>query len=207
MKRALFGVWLLALTACSGTQTAAQSQPPAAQTAAGANTVVGQVGGRSITLGELDEKWQTTDPAERARVTQLLYQNRRNVLDQLMGELLIDEAAKAAKLTSEQFVEQEVTKRVQPVGAAEVDQFYQANKERAPGQTLDQLRGPITEFLQSQRAQQARAQLVDELKKKRAADVKVMLDPPRQTIELAIHDPSVGPLNAPVTLVEFSDYQ
>jgi len=34
-----------------------------------------------------------------------------------------------------------------------------------------------------------------------------MLDPPRQTIELAAHDPAMGPLSAPVTLVEFSDYQ
>ena len=52
---------------------------------------------------------------------------------------------------------------------AEVQQFFEANKERAQGRTLDQLRQPIQEFLAGQRQQQARAQLVDDLKKAVAA--------------------------------------
>ena len=48
-----------------------------------AGEVVAELGGRKVTLKELDEKWQALDPGEQARVTQLLYQNRRNALDQL----------------------------------------------------------------------------------------------------------------------------
>jgi protein-disulfide isomerase len=203
MRQFFFAASLLVLAACSGTQTAAQGGvQPQSQDA-----VVAEVGGRKITLKELDEKWQSQDPAERARVTQLLYQNRRNVLEQLMGDLLIEEAAKAAGMSSSQFLEQETKKRAQGVSDADVKSFYEANKERAQGRTLEQLQGQISEFLQSQREQQARAQIVDELKKKRSGDVKVHLDPPRQSVELALHDPALGPLTAPVTLVEFSDYQ
>lgn len=204
MRRFLFGAALLALAACSGAQTAAQGGGPPQQ---GQDAVVAELGGRKITMKELDEKWQSLDPAERARVTQLLYQNRRNVLDQLMGDLLIEEAAKAAGMPAPQYLAQETAKRAQAVGEGDVKSFYEANKDRAQGRTFEELQGQIREFLQSQRQQQARAQLVDDLKKKRGADVKVHLDPPRQAVELAQHDPSIGPANAPVTIVEFSDYQ
>lgn len=205
MRRCPFAVLLLALTACSGTQTAAQSSaagPPQTQDA-----VVAEIGGRKITLKELDDKWQSVDPGERARVTQLLYQNRRNVLDQLVGDLLIEEAAKAANMQPAQYLEQETKKRAQAVTEAEIQQFYEANKDRAQGRTMDQLRGPITDYLKSQRELQARAQIVDDLKGKRGNAVRVMLDPPRQAVDIAAHDPSIGPATAPVTIIEFSDYQ
>ena len=205
MRRCTFAVLLLALAACGGTQTSAQSASAAPPQTPDA--VVAEIGGRKITLKELDDKWQATDPGERARVTQLLYQNRRNVLDQMMGDLLIDEAAKAAKLTPDQYVEQETAKRAQAVSDADIQQFYEANKDRAQGRTFEQLRGPITDYLKNQRELQARAQLIDDLKKKSGNTLRVMLDPPRQAVELADHDPSMGPPNAPVTIIEFSDYQ
>jgi hypothetical protein len=204
MRRFIFTAAVLALTACSGAQTAAQTggTPPPGQ-----DTVVAELGGRKITLREVDEKWRAADPAESARVTQLLYQNRRNVLDQMIGDALIEEAAKAAGMSVEQYLEQEAKKSVQTVSDADVRSFYEANKERTQGRTFEQLEGQIREFLQDQRQQQARAQLVDELKNKRGNDVRVLLDPPRQAVELAQHDPSMGPATAPVTIVEFSDYQ
>jgi hypothetical protein len=202
----MFGVLLLALTACGGTNTAAQGSPQATASQ-NPDQVIAEVGGRKITLKELDEKWQSLDPGERARITQLLYQNRRNVLDQFMGDLLIEDAAKAAGLSAVQYLEQERKKREQPITDADIQQFFESNKDRAQGRTLDQLRGPITEYLQSQREQQTRAQIVDDLKNKRAGDVKVLLDPPRVNVALELHDPALGPATAPVTIVEFSDYQ
>jgi protein-disulfide isomerase len=204
MNRLLFGVMLLAVTACGSTQTAAQS--PASQQST-PDTIVAELGGRKITLKEIDEKWQSLDPAERMRVTQLLYQNRRNVLDLLVGDLLIDEAAKAAGVPAAEYLEQETKKRTKTVAEADVKAFYETNKERAQGRTFDELRPQISTYLQGQREQQARAQLVDDLKSKRGADLRVLLDPPRQTIEISPDDPASGPQNAPITIVEFSDYQ
>ena len=62
------------------------------------------------------------------------------------------------------------------------------------------------EFLQGQRQGQARAMLVDELRNK-TANVRVLLDPPRVEVAVAATDPVRGEPTAPVTLVEFSDYQ
>jgi hypothetical protein len=196
---------LFAITACSGVQSAEQSAPASSEQRP--DQVVAEVDGRKITLRELDEKWLSIDPAEQTRVTQLLYQNRRNVLDQMVGDLLIDEAAKSAKQSTEQFLEQEMAKRSKPINEAEIKMFYDANKDRAQGRSYEELLGPIRTFLVSQREQQARAQLVDELKKKRGAAVRVTLDPPRREVQVAAHDPATGSPSAPVTIVEFSDYQ
>lgn len=201
MRSTLCGLLIVTALACADAQTAPQNQAAPSNP----DAVVAEVSGRKITLKELDDRWQSMDPAERARVTQLIYQNRRNVLDQMVGDLLIEEAAKAAGVPVDQYVKQETAKRVQQVTDADIQQFFDNNKDRAQGRTLDQLQGPIRDFLLSQRQQQAKAQLVDDLKKKSPA--RVLLDPPRQTVEVAADDPSIGPVTAPITLVEFSDYQ
>lgn len=190
------------LGACADDPTAQQLPAPPSDP----DQVVAEVGGRKVTLKEVDAKWEEFDSAERARVTQLLYQNRRNMLDQVVGEILIENAAKAASQSVDEFLAQDAARRQQPVTDAEILQFYEQNKDRAQGRTLEALRGQIKDFLEAQRKQQARAQLVEELKAK-SDGVKVMLDPPRYTVALAEHDPIRGEATAPVTLVEFSDYQ
>ncbi|MDH4064991.1 MAG: SurA N-terminal domain-containing protein [Acidobacteriota bacterium] len=194
---------------CGNAPSAAQSpSPPPISPAAGggADPVVAEIGGRQITLSEVDAKWQEFDAAERARLTQLLYQNRRNMLELLVGDVLIADAAKAVDMSVEAFTEREVGKRIQTVSDAEIRQFYEQNKERSQGRTLEELRQPIVDFLQSQRQAQARAQLVDDLRGK-AANVRVLLDPPRVQVAVAADDPVRGGPTAAVTLVEYSDYQ
>jgi protein-disulfide isomerase len=203
MKSALCSLVLVSsLVACTSAQTAPAEQAPP-QTP---DAVVAEVGGQKITLKEVDERWQSMDPGERARVTQLMYQHRRNVLDQMVGDLVLENAAKAANLTVPEYLEQETRKRLQPVTDAEIEQFYEANKDRAQGRPLAELRQPIQEFLTSQRQQQARAQLVDDLAKK-GTSVRVLLDPPRQPVGVEPTDPVKGPAAAPITIVEYSDYQ
>ena len=204
LARCLVLAGAVALSACAGDPSAA-TQLPAPP--ADPNQVVAEVGGRKVTLQELDAKWEEFDSAERARVTQLLYQNRRNMLEQLVGDILIENAAKAANQTVEAFMAQDAVKRQKPVTDAEVAQFFEQNKDRAQGRTLDDLRVQIKDFLESQRKLQARAQLVEDLKVTSGGAVKVMLDPPRYTVAVESHDPIRGEATAPVTLVEFSDYQ
>jgi protein-disulfide isomerase len=169
--------------------------------------VVGEVAGKPITLKEVDAKWDEFDAAERARIIQSMYQNRRNMLDQIVGDRLIETAAKAAGQTPEAFVAADSVKRLPPVSESDVAKFYEQNKDRAQGRTLEQLRGEIKPFLDARREQQARAMLVEELRAKNTATVKVMLEAPRYTVPTTASDPVRGPAAAPITIVEFSDYQ
>ena len=211
MKSALCGLLIATTLACTDAETASQgaaassSQAPGALPSQNQDAVVAEVAGRKITLKDVDDRWQQADPGERARVTQLLYQNQRNVLDQMIGDALIEQAAKTAGMPVEKYVAEQTAKLLTPVTDAEIEQFYNANKDRTQGRTLEQLKTPILDFLAGNRRAQARAQLVDNLKQK--STLRVMLQPPRQHVELASHDPAVGPATAPVTLIEFSDYQ
>ena len=200
----------LALTSAAGIAACADDPTAAAQSpspASNPDEVVAEVGGRKVTLKELDAKWEEFDAAERARVTQMLYQNRRNMLEQLVGDILIENAAKASNQPVEQYLAADAAKRQKPVTDAEIAQFYEQNKDRAGGRTIDELRAQIKDFLEAQRKLQVRAQLVEELKSARNANVKFLLDPPRYTVAVLDHDPIRGAATAPVTLVEFSDYQ
>ena len=50
-----------------------------------------------------------------------------------------------------------------------------------------------------------RASIIDALKSK--TTVAVMLDPPRQKVKMAANSPMRGPADAPIQIVEFSDFQ
>ena len=192
------------LAACAEEPTAsAQTPGPAANP----DQVVAEVAGKPITLKDVDAKWEEFDAAERARIVQAMYQNRRNMIDVLVGDQLIANAAKAAGQSVDAFVEQDGARRLPPITEADIAQFYQQNKDRAQGRTLEQLRGEIKPYLEARRSAQARAMLVDDLKAKSGANVKVMLDPPRYAVPTTADDPTRGNPAAPITIVEFSDYQ
>lgn len=205
MKAVLTAALIVAALACADAQSAPATQSQAASPQPDA--VVAEVAGRAITLKELDDKWQSFDPAERARVIQMLYQNRRNVLDIMVGDALIEQAAKAAGATTREYLETETAKRLKPVTDADVQRFFEENKDRAQGRSVDQLREPIREFLGSQRQQQARAQLVDDLKTANASTVRVLLEAPRVEVAVSADDPVRGNPTAAITIIEYSDYQ
>jgi len=203
---------MAALLVSAGLFSSACSEEPAAAAqspsiAANPDQVVAEVAGKPITLKDVDAKWEEFDAAERLRIIQAMYQNRRNMLEQIVGERLIENAAKAAGQTPEAFVAAESGKRLPAVAEKDVAQFYEQNKDRAQGRTLEQLRGEIKPFLEARREQQARAMLVEELKSKNAGAVKVMLEAPRYIVPISAGDPVRGNAAAPITIVEFSDYQ
>ena len=210
--RRQFRIWTGALLLAATTVVSAgcgeefaSAQAPSAPT--NPDQVVAEIGGQPITLKDVDAKWEEFDAAERARIVQATYQNRRNMLDLIVGDRLIESAAKAAGQSVAAFLEQDGAKRLPAITENDIATFYEQNKDRVQGRTIDQLRGEIKPFLENRRTLQARAMLVEELKAKGGAAVKVMLDPPRYTVPVSADDPMRGNAAAPVTIVEFSDYQ
>lgn len=211
MKRLLQTLTAVLLLALAALPIACAEEPTAAAqsqaVASSPDQVVAEVAGKRITLKDVDAKWEEFDAAERARIVQAMYQNRRNMIDQIVGDTLIENAAKAAGQSVEAFAEQDGAKRLPAVTETEIAQFYEQNKDRAQGRTLDQLRGEIKPYLEARRRAQARAMLIEDLKAKSGATVKVMLEPPRYTVPTSASDPVRGNAAAPVTIIEFSDFQ
>jgi protein-disulfide isomerase len=116
----------------------------------------------------------------------------------------MDQEAKARGVERTKLFDQEVSSKVAAPTDEEVAAWYQANQQRVQGATLDQVRTPIRNLLTQERTQIARQAYLDRLKAKTA--VKLMLEPPRLTVK-ATDSPARGPSNAPIEIIEFSDFQ
>lgn len=206
--RSIFPLWSLAAglalvvtTACS---TAAQPARPAATPAP--SDVVATVGSESITLADVDKR-ALKEPASAfggAKLEQAIYIARRAAIDEIVGNRLMDAEAKARGIDRARLVEQEIAAKAPNPTEADVTAWYQANPARVQGAPMDQVREPIRRLLIEERMNEARTAFLDTLKVK--TRVTVSLEPPRAEVGDGGRPPR-GPANAPVTLVEFSDFQ
>ena len=187
------------LTGCAPS-TAQQPRTPAPA------DVVATVGSTSITLAQVDEKalQQSTRDFGAMKLAQALFEARRIAVEELIEDELLAQDAKARTLDQATVIQQEVTAKVAEPTDAEVALWFEQNQSRLQGATLDQARQTIKSFLVQQRTLAARQRYMDGLRAKVAT--RIMLDPPRQVIAKADR-PSKGPDNAPVEMIEFSDFQ
>jgi protein-disulfide isomerase len=190
---------LLLVTACSST-----SAQPAKRMAP--SDVVATVGSTSITLSEVDDKalQQPAGNFGSMKLSQALYEARRAAVDDLVANALLDQEAKARGLDRSALVEQEITSKVTAVNDADISTWYQQNQARVQGAPLEQVRQPIRAYLTQERMEVARQQYLDALKGK--TPVRVLLEPPRQTVAAA-NGAAKGPATAPIEVIEFSDFQ
>ena len=189
----------LFLVACSSNaQQAAKFQGPTA--------VVATVGNVSITLADVDQKAMQTPANDfgTMKLVMALYEARRNAIEQIAGEKLIDIEAHTRGVTSTVLIDSEITSKIQTVTDADVTAWYAANQGRVQGAAIDQVREPIRNLLTQQRSAAAYQSYVDQLKTKIA--VKITLDPPRQKVAAA-DSPALGSVSAPIEVIEFSDFQ
>jgi protein-disulfide isomerase len=194
MSRLFFLTAVLSLFACS----AAPAQQPDAAAA--------RVGNRTITTQELDDRWRADDPASQAETTQKLYDGRRAALDAILADMLLADAAKAKGMTPAAFELEELGKRAKPVTDSDVVAFYQANLNQMQGRSLDVMAPAINRYLTDQQRDTARQGLLSELRKS-GPEVRILIDAPRRDVKVEATDPSLGRASAPVTLIEFSDFQ
>jgi protein-disulfide isomerase len=120
--------------------------------------------------------------------------------------MLITEAAKSSGMSLDAYEESQVSTLVKPVTDADVVAFYQANLNQMQGRPLEAMAPAINRYLADERRTAARQAWLADLRSK-GPDVRVMIDAPRHEIALAATDPSTGAASAPITVVEFSDFQ
>ena len=148
-----------------------------------ATDVVATVGTTPITLAQVDDLalQQPASSFGNLKLSQAMFEARRMALDSLVGNLLVEQEAKARGMDKVALVDQEISSKIAPPTDEEVAAWYQANQQRVQGATLDQVRAPIRAFLVQERTQAARQAYLDRLKAK--TPVKMMLEPPRQAVK------------------------
>ena len=174
--------------------------PVRAQTSA--NKPLAEVNGEAITAKDLERSLGS-------KLTQLeeqVYNLKRQELDSLIAQRLVAQEAKKRGISVAALVDAEVTSKVTLVTEGEIDSFYQANKEGLRGDEAT-VRQQIRTFLQQQKLTARRDLFVQSLR----AQAKVLdhLPPPSVVrVEMSIEGaPLRGATDAPVTLVEFSDFE
>ncbi len=130
----------------------------------------------------------------------------KTALDELLEERLLALEAKATGKTTDQLLEEEVKAKAGTVGEPEVDAYYaQLQAQQAQGlPPKDAIADRIKAYLQQQKDQAARTTYFNALRAK--YKVEVFLDEPRVQVATEGH-PAQGPADAPVTIVEFSDFE
>ncbi len=186
---------LAAALLLSGCQSLLQGDPSDSSS----QTLAAEVDGRGITLEELDD-WirQRLFEEETEGDEGRLYELRKQNLEELTFQRALANEARRRGLSPQELIEAEVD-ALGPVTDQEVEDFYAENEDRLVNQSLDELRPRIREFLEQQRRRQALDAIRDR------ADVVVYLAPTR--FRVSSQGPAIGPEDAAVTIVEFSDFQ
>jgi protein-disulfide isomerase len=160
---------------------------------------VATIGGTAISLSELD----TAVGSRLIRLRTDEYNIRRAVLDDLIATRLLDAEAARRHVTTEELFKAEIETRITAPNIAEIEPVYEGVAEHYPGMTKEQVLADIADGMRRQRIGVRRTQFIKELKA--AAGVRVNLEPPR--VAVRAEGPSRGGADAPVTIVEFSDFE
>lgn len=190
-----------ALAGCLGVSMGAQPEK---------GRVLARVNGVAVTEDEV--RLAGASDLKKLRLTRLQYEAKHKQkvhdavesnLDRLVGLKLLEQEAMRRSLPVQELLRLEVSAGMKPPTDQEVAGFYQSNRKKLK-KSLEEMSGEIRRYLSRQRHQKRYQAFVDRLKA--AGQVESLLEPNRVEIR-TLSSPSLGPMDAPVTLVEFSDFQ
>jgi protein-disulfide isomerase len=202
----LLGAAIVATGGCS-TKTATRSGAAAPAAARDPKAPVAKVGGDVITEADLTTVTKSRLARLESEHAEQVHTMRSQALDELVEKRLIDDKAKKEGLTSEKLIEREVTSKLAEPPDSEIQKLY--DQAKASGRQLppiDQVKPDIVKYLKERSSAEVKKGFIDKLKAE--AKVELMLPPlllPK--VEVAAEGPAQGDAKAPITIVEFSDYQ
>jgi protein-disulfide isomerase len=165
-----------------------------------AGPVAATIGKQSIDMSQLDD----AIAPELAKIETDRYEARREKLGEMIESMLLAEEAKSEGITDDELLKREVTDKVKTPSDDEIKEAYDRVKGQAGNASLAELTPRIRELLVQKGTNARRADFFGELRKK--TKVVVRLEAPRFEIDSSAGH-AEGPADAPITLVEFSDYQ
>jgi protein-disulfide isomerase len=203
MRGLSHGLALAALTVTTFTAAGASAETPRAAAPDSKPTAeappIAIVAGEPIRNGELDELIRPQLSDLRAQEQQL----RLKAVEVLIARALARKEAAARGISEQALDKAEVEDKVS-VSEADAKAFYAANKDRFGSTPEADAIKQTVQGLGQQRRGERRAAFTRELREKYG--VKVLLEPYRAPVELD-KAPIRGNVNAPVTVLEFSDFQ
>jgi protein-disulfide isomerase len=164
--------------------------------------VAAKVGDQVVTLEELEKALAP----QLAKLQEQKFQLMDSKLEELIEERLLALEAKRRGVSVEELLKAEVTSKVPEVTDAEITAFMTQNKARLQGEDAE-LRPKVRDYLGTQKAQAGRRAYLTGLRER--TKVERFLDEPEPIRILVSAEGAFaqGPKDAPVTIIEFSDFQ
>lgn len=172
-----------------------------------AKATVARVDGAPVTEAELAAEAAPSLAAAEAKFAEEVHTQRARALERIVEKRLLEARARKEGISVEALLDREVTRKVSEPDDATLQSVYDHTK--ATGQAVppfSQVKAEIASFVKGQSALAARQELVARLRAE--AKVESLLPPlllPK--VNFTADGPSRGSATAPVTLVEFSDYE
>lgn len=182
---------MVALVACA---------QPSEEASSSESEVAARFGDTVITVAEVEEK----AGGQLVGLYQQIYQAKDQQLRFMIFDQLVDEAAAAEEISRDAYLAREVAGKVPEPNEAQIQQVMNQYRSQLPPDEA-QARQQVVAFLKQQLGQQVESDLRARLFEQ--AEVEILLDPPRVKPVLEAFNPMRGPADAPVVLIEYTDYQ
>jgi predicted DsbA family dithiol-disulfide isomerase len=189
MHKPLFYAFVMMVTTSTSTCGAATT----------ASRLAALIDGQPILQKDVDER---ASP-QVLELSEKIFEVKEKTLNDLIDERLLNKEASRLSVTVQKLMEREVNTQFSEPTPAEVESYYLGIKDRI-GRPLEEVRDMISEYITSTRRQEAYQNYLRRLRA--AANIVILLAPPRATVSI---DPLRvrGPKDAPITIVEFSDFE
>ena len=132
------------------------------------------------------------------------YQLKSSALESVINQKLVEAEASRKGVPADKLLEQEVDAKLGDPSDAELEAFYLGQKDRLGNRTFAELKDQLRPALKQTKIQQARQDYYTRLREK--AEVSILLSAPKMEVKA---DPGRlrGDAKAPLTIIEFSDFQ
>ena len=195
----------VALGACR--ESAATPEGKAMQQAAASpdsQTVLARIGDEDITMSDVSSR--AGDQLAMLETQYRLAKNRMigAALDSLIRDRTVVAEAKKRGKSVDELVAAEAGPSGFDPSEAEIAAWYKQNSSRVGNRSLDQVRAQISRLLRTEKQKAAERKLEERIKGEH--NVTVTYQPYRLQFDNA-KAPTLGKADAPITLVEFSDFQ
>jgi protein-disulfide isomerase len=205
----------IAFTACAGSSSPSLVESPESASVeapldgAAAPVAAASWEGGSVSFDDLAQRTEVELRAMEIEHALARYDLQSQALDALVVErLLTIEAKRLGHPSIDALLAAEVEAKVPEPTEAQVAAFYPVVERQLQGATLDEARPFLKEQLLRQAQQEAYGAYLDGLRQRMGVKVNLTYpDLPRVDVAAAADDPTRGAADAPVTIVQFAEYQ
>jgi protein-disulfide isomerase len=202
----VFSIFLLAVaivtTGCGGVTENTNAPAQSAPTGEGGEQIVAYLDGEAITQADLElEVMSQIKVQDNER-----YDMLKRGLETMISNRLFQQEADALGITLQELISVEVTSKVPEPSEIDVRNFFEEHKHEAPQiPEFEDVKERIARVIKRRAMRARRQEYLASLMA--ATGSQMLLQPPRTQIEIPEGTKIIGPVDAPITLIEFADYE